>query len=138
MSADMSHLHRNIISHPLPEVVGKVNLRPREYFVYDCLWDPALQTTETKKENVGFGNMMLFLCVFFLLLVLEYISVQIHVVTVEKKISHTFRSIFSNQMNLVLFGSSAQGFMTIQVGPFSALKHAMYQFKWNPHTSISH
>lgn len=28
-------------------------------------------------------------------------------------------------MNLVLFGSSAQGFMTIQVGPFSALKKEM-------------
>lgn len=48
MSAGMSHLHRNIISHPLPEVVGKVHLRLREHSVYDCLWDPALQTTQTK------------------------------------------------------------------------------------------
>lgn len=65
VSADMSHLHRNIISHPLPEVVGKVHLRLREHFVYDCLWDPALRTTETKKENVGLGNMMLFFCFCF-------------------------------------------------------------------------
>ena len=48
VSAGMSHLHRNVISHPLPEVVGKVHLRLREHFVYDCLWDPALQTTKTK------------------------------------------------------------------------------------------
>lgn len=45
MSAGVSHLHRNIISHPLPEVVGKVHLRLREDSVYDGLWDPALQTT---------------------------------------------------------------------------------------------
>lgn len=38
---------------------------------------------------------------------------------------------FSNQVNFVLFGSSAQGLMTIQVGPFSALKQATCQFKWN-------
>lgn len=45
--------------------------------------------------------------------------------------SYTFRSIFNNHVNLVWFGSSAQGFMTIQVGPFSALKHVMHQFKQN-------
>lgn len=35
---------------------------------------------------------------------------------------YTFRSMLSNQVNWVLFGSSAHGFITIQVGPFSALK----------------
>ena len=51
VSAGVSHLHRNIISHPLPEVVGKVHLRLREHSVYDCLWDPALQTTQTKTKS---------------------------------------------------------------------------------------
>lgn len=44
-------------------------------------------------------------------------------------ITHTFRSILSNQVNLVLFGSSAQGFITIQVGPFSALKKCDKRFE---------
>lgn len=35
----------------------------------------------------------------------------------------------SNQVNWVLLGSSEQGFMTIQVGPFSALERT----KWNPY-----
>lgn len=35
----------------------------------------------------------------------------------------TFRSMLSNQVNWVLVGSSEQGFITIQVGPFSALQH---------------
>ncbi len=48
VSAGVSHLHRNIISHPLPEVVGKVHLRLREHFVYDRLRDPALQMAKTK------------------------------------------------------------------------------------------
>lgn len=36
---------------------------------------------------------------------------------------NTFKSMLSNQVNFVLLGSSAHGFMTIQVGPFSALEH---------------
>lgn len=133
LSAGVSHLHRNIISHPLPEVVGKVHLRLREHFVYDRLWDPALQMTKTKTML----DYAVFLLIQFLPLILEYISVQISVATVEKKTetwqSYTFRSMFSNQVNLVLFGSSAQGFITMQVGPFSALKdvtiNVQHQFK---------
>lgn len=112
----MSHLHRNVISHPLPEVVGKVHLRLREHFVYDCLWDPALQMTETGKENIGLIGLLSHLSADFFLRIWW---------------PHAFRSMFSNQVNLVLSGSSAQGLMTIQVGPFSALKQVMCQFKWN-------
>lgn len=50
MSAGRSHLHRNVIGHPLPEVAGKVDLSLRQHFVYDCLWDPALKMTKAKPE----------------------------------------------------------------------------------------
>lgn len=119
VSAGMSHLHRNIISHPLPEVAGKVHLRLREHFVYDCLGDPALCTTKTTPvldwralyQGADFTQISL---------------VHRESVKLQRKLkSCTFRSKLSNHVNLVLFGSSAQGFITIQVGPFSALK------KWN-------
>lgn len=54
MSAGVSHLHGNVIRHPVSEVAGKVHLRLREHFVYDCLWDPALQRTKT---NMGLDRL---------------------------------------------------------------------------------
>lgn len=51
VSAGVSHLHGNIISHSVSEEVGKVHLCLRERCVYDRLWDPALRTTKTKPAS---------------------------------------------------------------------------------------
>lgn len=48
VSAGVSHLHGDVVSHSVSEVVGKVHLCLREHSVYDGLRDPALHTTQTK------------------------------------------------------------------------------------------
>lgn len=86
----------------MPQVLSKVHLGLREHSVDDCFWDPALPKhqdrsrtiRQTKEASAGGGG----------------------------DAAPTFRSMLSNQVNWVLFGSPEQGFMTMQVGPFSALQ----------------
>lgn len=108
--AGMSHLQGNAVSHSLPEVLSKVHLGLREHLVYDCFWDPALPTARGHQQNGQRKEISVLLWRW-------------------EHATHTFRSMLSNQVNWVLFGSSEQGFMTIQVGPFSALERT----KWNPY-----
>lgn len=51
VSAGVSQLHGNVISHSVSEEVGKVHLCLREHSVDDRLWDPALRTTKTKPAS---------------------------------------------------------------------------------------
>lgn len=94
-----------------------------------CLWSSLVSSPADDKAKVSVRldyTLLTCYCKFFMQFTKKRKRKGLHVQ------SFTFRSIFSSQVNLVLFGSSAQGFITIHVGPFSALdKWWRYNMKLN-------